>query len=270
MKAFAILKAFFRNSKFRNMNPARMPRPPYWRQLEKILENVPAASRRTFEKYFLRLPIIADTAFSVSFVANGWYKAGVCTPHNVRRILRNCPPMRDSITPEQFEEVVDAVYTIAVSGIQRSEFGEGGGISDELMEMHLEKFFRKALAQQQSQTPVHLRPFNHWRCLEIMDESTIAEYNRRQAAAEAVLRAQEKAKVEAAQKKRGKDDRKTCLCTCTLFFGCKAMIRPADADAAGWKRCDTGNCKKPFCSDCAGPRGYLALHRKAAHGLGTG
>jgi hypothetical protein len=255
MKAFAILKAFFRNSKSRNMDPAKMPRPPYWRQLQKILENVPAASRRTFEKYFLCLPIIADTAFSVSCVANRWYKAWVCTPPNVKHILLNCPPMRDSITPEQFEEVVASVYTIAASGIQRSQFGEGGGIPDELMELHLEKFFGKALDLQQSQTPVHLRPFNYWRCLEIMGDSTIAEYSRRHAAAEAVLRELEEAKAEAAQKRRKKAEGRTCLCACAQFFGYKAKIRPVDAEAAGWKRCDSGNCKKPFCLDCAVAQG---------------
>ncbi|KAJ1415006.1 hypothetical protein B484DRAFT_401586 [Ochromonadaceae sp. CCMP2298] len=243
MKAFAILKAFFRNSKFRNCNPDDMPNPPYWRQLQKISKPVPAASKRTFESYFLVLPLIANHAFNMSCITTGWYKAGVSVPPDVRRILMNCPA--------------------------RSEYGEGGTIPDETMEMYLEKYFGKALDLVACQTATQDRPLNYWRCTDLVDVGTIAEQARRQAAAEEGVRTAQRKKAEAAATKQAKKDGKTVHCCCAPLFGCKALATPVEVDnpkdgATAWQRCSIGNCKKPFCPTCANL--YLTQHRQAAHG----
>jgi hypothetical protein len=167
---------------------------------------------------------------------------------------------------------LQAVYTIAALGVQRSSYGEGGTIPDDIMEMYLEKYFIKALAQQSCQTAIEQRPFNYWRCTEMTGAGTIAENNRRQAVAEAEVEGKREAKAEAEQKKTDKAAGKTCICSSKDLFGCKARVRPDSEAAEGWVRCNTGKCKKPFCRACALELGfggftYLAMHRKAAHGI---
>jgi hypothetical protein len=49
MMAFAILKSFFKNHNFRNADPSKGKKPPYWNQLQGLMESIDPASKRTFE-----------------------------------------------------------------------------------------------------------------------------------------------------------------------------------------------------------------------------
>ncbi|KAJ1435126.1 hypothetical protein B484DRAFT_393695 [Ochromonadaceae sp. CCMP2298] len=264
-KCFAIFKNFFAGVMFKFLKRHTTIRPEYMWLVDKLIANVPPASRRLFDKFFLTLQNIVSTAHSVSNNVQGFSVAGVGMPVDVRTILLQCSTIPNNFSPEEVDEIIAHTYTIARLGFQDTvyEEEEGASIPDDTMERYLEPYFGPCMELVQNEKPTQDRANNQWRAVRMNSPSNTKRIARELKEKEEKAEEARAKKAEKAAERQAKADGRNTRCFCHAFFSCKARVRATEVDDSqhGWQRCGVGRCKQPFCPACCETR--LAMHRES-------
>lgn len=155
------------------------------------------------------------------------------------------------MTPEQFEQLVDRTYHVAVAVLE----GRTGTLSDELLQHHFEEFVGALGADKKETTD---KVLNQWRATLLTDSTIDDELQRRAAAAQ-------EERVEAEKRKAAKEASaaikrtraKVITCDAKGITNCKEVISELNLTGSAWWSCPT--CKKKhFCNQCDGV--FSALH----------
>jgi hypothetical protein len=134
MRGFLLTHRYYRSTAYSQFDPALAVRPAYMDDvMNVILKDVAPASSRTFERYFLTRENVVAQNFSPAKNSSGWETSGLGAKLDVRQILSTCTTS-GSFSQSQMNSLVEGVYVLAVSGLQKMNNGEGETVADEEME----------------------------------------------------------------------------------------------------------------------------------------
>jgi hypothetical protein len=130
MLAHRIIHHYVHSNIYIKCNIQQSKEPLWFPALKYLLvqNNIDAASRKCFERFFYQLPLMLSKAFTVDLIVNGWELSG-SSPFNIHTILSKCVNWKTFTNNDQ-DTIINAVQCLIENSLL------SGICSDE--DIHLE------------------------------------------------------------------------------------------------------------------------------------